>query len=169
MIRVRTSRLKRPRASPSAQIAPFTWLANPIGYLPLSPPNNCDYDPKNDTLYACKEGKPRKFYQITDATKPAQRKVSVWEIVDLNTLPAEDLSGLHFDPVTELLHLVSDDSRRWMTIDQTGKITAQISLDKDDTGADKSIKKAEGVTLGPDRILYVVGEPNWLFTFKPTE
>lgn len=72
---------------------------------------------------------------------------------------AEDLSGICFDEDFNLLWLVSDESKTIINIDLNGKLIKSYPI---------PIVKAEGITIGGNKIYVVSDEENKLYVFdKP--
>lgn len=126
------------------------------------------YDAKQNILYAAKEGKPRGIFEISQPMNPDKRAVRPWNSKRILPLPQRDLSGMYFDSEEFGLMIVSDESRNLIAVTPEGQVMTRYTLQKGEaTLFPKSVKKAEGIAMGPDRRIFIVGEPNWLFTLTP--
>jgi uncharacterized protein YjiK len=118
-------------------------------------------------LIAVKEAKPRAMYSVSSPLYASQRVVGGYLPGALEKIPLLDLSGLHLRKASGTLLVVSDESRLMQELDEHGTVLSELSLQKGSAGLPKSIKKAEGVTEDHAGRIYIVGEPNLLFRFKP--
>jgi uncharacterized protein YjiK len=81
----------------------------------------------------------------------------------------KDLSGLHFDPATRNLLLVSDESKMISEVSLDGKRISFMGLEKGSAGLAHDIPQAEGVTMDDVGNIYVVSEPNFFIVFLVRE
>ena len=82
----------------------------------------------------------------------------------LDSLGLIDLSGLHFNSITNTLLILSHESDELLEVSPTGTLLSSISL----TGPNQ-MSQPEGVTMGDDGRLYVVGEADELAIFVGPE
>ena len=76
-----------------------------------------------------------------------------------------DLAGLHFHSPTDTLLILSHESMRLIEVTPTGTIQpGSISF----TG-ENAMTQPEGVTVGSDGTIYVVGEPDQIAVFVTSE
>ncbi len=82
----------------------------------------------------------------------------------LDSLGLIDLSGLHFNSVTNTLLIISHESDELLEVSPTGTLLSSISL----TGPNQ-MNQPEGVTMGDDGRLYIVGEADELAIYVGPE
>lgn len=80
----------------------------------------------------------------------------------LNYYPMEilDLAGLYYDATADLLYVVSDDTDQLIYLTRTGQIVAIYPLPGDGQ---------EGITIGPDGMLYISEDLGGLTLYQPIE
>ena len=83
---------------------------------------------------------------------------------NLNSLALGDLAGLHFNTATNSLLILSEQSDRLVEVSPAGALLSSISL----TG-ENQLNQPEGVTMGSDGTIYIVGEPDELAVFVGPE
>ena len=113
------------------------------------------YDPASKSFYVVKEKSPRAIYQVTRKGKVS----NPWDM-ESDSLGLRDLSGIHFDPASGHLFLLSHESSVVVECTTNGKEIARSPF---------RMTKAEGITIDTNGMLYVCGEPNdWLVFEKQT-
>jgi len=121
------------------------------------------YDSLTDTMYVTKELNNRAIYSFTLADALAQGAASPYPVTTFLEDPAgmDDLSGLHFDAISGSLLVVSHESSRLIEVatsgPNAGEEISSLSF--------PTIPKAEGITIGNDRELYLVSEPDLFYRF----
>ncbi len=122
------------------------------------------YDSITDTIYVAKEFNAPTVYSFSLSSAlatPTPPPLSVSSPFSVAASGLVDLSGLHFDATTGNLLIVSHESNALIEVATTGPNAGQelsrLSL--------SGIAQAEGVTLGPDGAIYIVGEPDEFFVF----
>lgn len=128
------------------------------------------YDRSGDRLFVVKEHTPRKLYEIRGIRAALEGRLDV-EIIDREAwigshFLARDFSSVEFDPDSGHLLLLSDDSRLIVELDGEGRFLGYHPLAAGFAGLQATIPQAEGLTLGPDRSLYLVSEPNLFYAFR---
>lgn len=78
----------------------------------------------------------------------------------------DDLSGLHYDPDTQNLLVLSDEAKLLSTLNSEGVKITHMDLETGFGGLTADIPQAEGVALDGDKNLYIVSEPNLIYRFK---
>jgi len=89
-------------------------------------------------------------------------------VIDGESLYLDDLSGLHFDQVSGNLLFLSDKSKALAEITPKGEKVSYMDLVSGFHGLTRDVPQAEGVTIGPDRSIHIVSEPNLVYRFKRT-
>jgi uncharacterized protein YjiK len=124
------------------------------------------YDANSDSLFVVNEKLPRALYQISGYTSQAQA-ISVsspWNLEE-NHFGNSDYSGVHYDPTTRNLLLLSDESRRISEISQSGELLSELDLPSGFLGFPEGIPQPEGITMDTSGNLYVLSEPNLFYRF----
>jgi uncharacterized protein YjiK len=124
-------------------------------------------DAKNDRIYVVRERDPKKLLAIRGllSADPGLVVETVFD-AEIARLSLDDFSGLHFDPVSGNLLVLSDESKAIYEIDPSAHKISHINLLAGFHGLGEHVPQAEGVTLGPDRSLVVVSEPNLVYRFR---
>ncbi len=79
---------------------------------------------------------------------------------NFDNLPLNDISGLHADPDSQHILVLSDESHRLLEIDLNGDVQSEFSFDQGIALPHYAINQPEGVTMDKHGRIYVVGEPN---------
>jgi len=111
------------------------------------------YDPDARAFYAVKEKDPVRLIRV-----PASAGLPPTTLaVDADALHIDDLSGLHYSPVTGTLVMLSDQSRRVVQATTTGALLSRRDLD---------IPQMEGISFTPSgHRMFVAAEPNEVHIF----
>jgi uncharacterized protein YjiK len=119
------------------------------------------YDRDNDILWLVREKSPRSLFRVRGLLG-SERALGI-ERLD-NRLPSffrmRDLSGLHHDPASGSLLLLSDESGLVAEMDSRGRLLSSRRL------SGESVPQAEGVALSADGTLVVASEPNLLYVYR---
>ncbi len=137
------------------------------------------YDPATDEIHTIKEKTPKAHYNFTTPTSFPYAPSSVNQPCDLSLDPYGfgDVSGMHHMgssstfsqlEVDDHVLILSHESRALIETDPACGEISRISLTSG--GANGTINMAipqpEGITMGDDGTLYIVGEPNHLYKFN---
>jgi uncharacterized protein YjiK len=82
-------------------------------------------------------------------------------------LPVDDISGLHFSELDQLLFVLSDESRSLLAVNKQGEVKSRFNFDRTPLGLSQSIRQPEGITMDKNNNIYVVGEPNIFMVLAP--
>ena len=82
-------------------------------------------------------------------------------------LPVNDISGLHFSELDQLLFVLSDESRSLLAVNKQGEVKSRFNFDRTPFGLSQSIRQPEGITMDKNNNIYVVGEPNIFMVLAP--
>jgi uncharacterized protein YjiK len=82
-------------------------------------------------------------------------------------LPVDDISGLHFSELDQLLFVLSHESRSLLAVNKQGEVTSRFNFDRTPFGFSQSISQPEGITVDKKNNIYVVGEPNIFMVLAP--
>jgi len=132
------------------------------------------YDPIGKRFLAVKEMLPKGLYWValpagsTGARALSPKVDQSWDI-GKNSLGMRDLSGVHYDPKTRHLLLLSHESCCIVEATVDGKPVGRLALTAGSAGLAKAVPKAEGVTMDDQGALYICSEPNLLYVFKKRE
>ena len=124
------------------------------------------YDPVAKRFFAAREKSSAAVFKILPP--PPNSEVKPTSI--LMTLAGrglKDISGLHYDSRSERLLILSHESACVVEANKYGIEKARLSLKAGRSGLNQTVLKAEGVAIDKRGTLYIVGEPNQLFVFKP--
>lgn len=128
------------------------------------------YDKKMDAITIAKERDPIRIYNIRGFPNGEGRFTDDLTITSdeqrTKALFLRDVSGLEVDPGSGHLYVLSHESKLIIELNQKGKAISTLSLLKGQSGLEKTIPQAEGIVLTPDGTLYVMSEPNFLYSFK---
>lgn len=124
------------------------------------------FNTKTKVIYAVQERNPLKLISVSGLVDGIQG-IAIGEPahIDINDFNLDDLSGLHIDPKTGHLLLLSDEAKLLVEVDNTGHAISYLDLEAGFNGLLEDIPQAEGVTLDQQGNLYIVSEPNLLYLF----
>lgn len=128
------------------------------------------YDAANDRLFIVKERSPRQLYEISGVGASFGQRMQI-KIRDLTSwiddkVFATDLSDIYFDPKTNHLVILSDESKLLVEMTDKGEIVSFRTFVGWLSDLKKSAPQPEGVTLDKNGNLYVVSEPNLFYAFR---
>lgn len=110
------------------------------------------FDPNTNTFWSVKEKSPRKIVRFQRPSDSANVTISPEIPFDAQSLPASDLSAVHFDSRTGNVLILSDESHKVMEVTQDGTVLSQLSL------ADSS--QHEGLALDSSFEMLITSEPD---------
>ncbi len=124
------------------------------------------WQPDTKTIWIAKERDPMAIYEVqgfVEGDEPPQIDIDHDETMNTAaTAGNSDLSGLHFDPRTKHLLVLSHESARIAEIDLDGNIISTLSLG---WLFGDNVPQAEGVTMNDAGDIFVVSEPNILYRY----
>jgi len=124
------------------------------------------FDEAMQCIYVVNEKIPRQLLTIEGLSA---RAMTLQIALNPDLIPRrfflKDLSGLHFDPATRNLLLVSDESKMISEVSLDGKRVSFMGLEKGSAGLAHDIPQAEGVAMDDVGNIYVVSEPNFFYRF----
>jgi uncharacterized protein YjiK len=128
------------------------------------------YDSRGKRLFIARERDPVQIIEVrgfprASADAPGNLQVLSDSKRDAS-LSVRDLSSLQFDQSTGHLLALSDESKRILEIDATGRSIGSGSLTEGSMGLSKSVPQAEGLAMDAKGTLYVVSEPNLFYAFR---
>ncbi|WP_202921122.1 SdiA-regulated domain-containing protein [Anatilimnocola aggregata] len=123
------------------------------------------YDPKTDTLFTVREGKPPTVFRVYSMQDSEHRRTEEWSI-DLDGF--DDLSDTFFDPATGWLWLLSHESQIAAAFDPQGARVTEVILKKGHHGLLEDVEQAEGIARDKQGMLYICSEPNHIYRFRPS-
>lgn len=121
------------------------------------------YDRRNRVFYAAKERDPIQIFKFERPAKAAGRSIEPQEILKATSLEdhIDDVSGLHFNPRTGRLLILSHESHRLLDVRTTGEIVSTVVLPKyipRPLWLDRK-SKYEGVTMNRAGQIILTSEP----------
>ncbi|WP_439886073.1 SdiA-regulated domain-containing protein [Pseudomonas sp. MBLB4123] len=131
------------------------------------------WDPADDGLFVVKERDPMRLYKLQgllEQPTPGQLELQ-------SDLPQaqgalafnDDLAGLHYDPASGSLLVLSDESRLLSEVSPQGRLLGFLELSRNWHGLKQPVPQAEGVAMDERGTLYLVSEPNLLYVFRRHE
>ncbi|NBA95896.1 SdiA-regulated domain-containing protein [Pseudomonas sp. R5(2019)] len=127
------------------------------------------YDPAHQRLYVAKEKNPLQILEISgffgERIEPLNPNVTSNPARDAR-LFLTDLSSLWFDPASQHLLALSDESKVLIELDTSGRPVSTLTLRAGHQGLKADVMQAEGVAMDDVGNVYVVSEPNLFYRFK---
>ncbi len=120
------------------------------------------WDKRNQQVVLGEERPPALFTWKSDGSTLTGDKQKVAS----NELDMRNLSALAIDPRTGHLLVLSADSHLLLELDEKGKQVSFMTLLGGFNGLQRTIPRAEGVTMDEDGTLYMVSEPNLFYRFE---
>lgn len=123
------------------------------------------FNAADQSLFVVNEDEPRQLLRIDGFVDTEARHFSVshpWNMEE-NSLGKRDLSGVHFDPRTGHLLVLSDESGSLTESSLSGEVISRLSLASSQAGFKDDVPQAEGVTMDNHGQLYILSEPNLLY------
>lgn len=120
-------------------------------------------------LFFIKERLPRRLIRMP-YPPPSTGEVPLSDPWDMEERPwwgLRSLSDLYYDQLTQHLLVLSARSKAVVEFTLGGEEVGRLSLKAGSAGLKRPAWSAEGITMSPDRTLYICGEENELFVFKP--
>ncbi|MBS7726324.1 SdiA-regulated domain-containing protein [Pseudomonas lalucatii] len=128
------------------------------------------WDPTDDGLFVVKERDPMRLYKLQGLlAQPTPGQLELQS--DLPQAQGalafnDDLAGLHYDPASGSLLVLSDESRLLSEVSPQGRLLSFLELSRNWHGLKQAVPQAEGVALDERGTLYLVSEPNLLYVFR---
>ena len=110
------------------------------------------YDTNTETFWSVKEFGPKKIVQFARPQGTASTTVTPTVPFDAETLPATDLSAVHFDSRTGNLLILSHESHKIMEVTTSGTVLSELAM------SDRT--QHEGLALDSSFDFVVTSEPN---------
>lgn len=129
------------------------------------------FDADTQVLFASREQRPMRLFEVAGVVQPAPKALAdptyqaAVSMLGVQRLRMEDVSALHYDPHTRHLLILSDQSRLLAELDSGYTPVSFMDLEQGFNGLEQSMPQAEGVTLGPQRDVLIVSEPNLLYRY----
>ncbi|GAA4648654.1 YjiK family protein [Kistimonas scapharcae] len=127
------------------------------------------WDPKDNGIFVVRERDPMRLYKIHGLVgdkQPATMRVEKSEALSEGAKAfSDDLSGLHFDPKTRHLLVLSDESQLLKEVDEQGHPVSFLELSHGWHGLNEDVPQAEGITMDDAGNLYLISEPNLFYKF----
>jgi uncharacterized protein YjiK len=131
------------------------------------------WDESNNRILVVKEKNPKQLLEIkgfVNGNSSAQNtNVSIQDLTHiypfLNSM--RDLASITVHDETGHLVLLSEESKLVKEYNREGKAVSAMLLWKRFHGLSKAVPQAEGITIGRDKKIYIISEPNLLYVFNP--
>ena len=121
------------------------------------------FDPRNQQLLLGEERPPALFTWKSDGS---QMLTGDKQKLASDELDIRNLSALAIDPRTGHTLVLSADSHLLLELDEKGEQVSFMALLGGLNGLEKTIPRAEGVTMDENGTLYFVSEPNLFYRFE---
>jgi uncharacterized protein YjiK len=129
------------------------------------------WDPADNALYLVKERDPMGLHKLHGLLAPDTAQPPTLQGNPPQAQAAlafsDDLAGLHYDPASGSLLVLSDESRLLSEIGPQGRALSFLELRRHWHGLEQPVPQAEGVTMDERGTLYLVSEPNLFYVFRP--
>lgn len=123
-------------------------------------------DTQKNIIYVVRERDPMTLLTIRGLLSgDPGLEIETSSVIDGEGLYFDDLSGLHFDEVSGNLLFLSDESKALAEITPKGEKVSYMDLISGFHELPSDVPQAEGVTMGPDRSIHIVSEPNLIYRF----
>ena len=126
------------------------------------------YDPLAKRYFVAREKRSPAVFKIIPP-KPESDAAPTAILMSLAGRGLRDISGLHYDAKRKRLLILSHESACVVETNQYGIESSRLLLRGGKSGLNRTIFKAEGVTLDKRGRLYVISEPNLLYVFEKTK
>lgn len=124
-------------------------------------------NPTDQTIFAARERDPMELISIQGMLSSSNNiRIDNPLTKSLSRIYWDDLSGLHFDPTTKNLLVLSHEAELLSSLSLDGIRISHMDLEAGFSGLQADIPQAEGVTLDDKGDLYIVSEPNLIYRFK---
>ncbi len=167
--------LHRVSIDPGTQriLAADTWrIGTGIGAWPNLGIEGLSWDARSGRLFLAQELLPMRVLVIegfdpSGHPLPDAGVAAEWHPASLSSLETLDLSSLTLHEPTGHLLLLSHLSAAVAEYGTDGRLVGRMSLAGGQSGLPQGIAQAEGLAVGPDGAIHVVGEPNLFYRFRP--
>jgi uncharacterized protein YjiK len=119
-----------------------------------------------NVFYLAQESQPMTIYRVTGGS--LSKESAQWS----RTIPygaadlgIEDLAELYYIEATGNLLVLSQRSKLVLEVTPKGEVRGRLSLRAGSAGLNETIGQPEGITCDADNRIYIVSEPNLLYTF----
>lgn len=131
------------------------------------------WDESNNRILVVKEKNPKQLLEIkgfVNGNGSAQNKnIRIQDLTPIYPFlhSMRDLASITVDDATGHLLLLSEESKLVKEYTREGHAVSAMLLWKGFHGLSKAVPQAEGITIGPDKKIYIISEPNLLYVFNP--
>ena len=126
------------------------------------------YDPLAKRYFVAREKRSPAVFKIIPP-KPESDAAPTAILMSLAGRGLRDISGLHYDAKRKRLLILSHESACVVETNQYGIESSRLLLRGGKSGLNRTIFKAEGISLDNRARLYVISEPNLLYVFQKTK
>jgi len=125
------------------------------------------YDNMEKCFYLVNENRPMQLISISGLlSNKKSMEISIEPDFKASKLFMDDLSGLHFDPVTRHLLFLSDEAKLVSEVSLDGKTISFLELEKSFSGLKDDVPQAEGIAMDDAGNIYICSEPNLFYVFS---
>jgi uncharacterized protein YjiK len=136
------------------------------------PPDNSGlegvaWDAAGKRFFIVKEKKPRRIFEVRLPEQPAAEALvsNPWDL-EQKGLGMSDVSAVWYDERTGRLFILSDESKCVVECTTDGQEVSRLTFKAGQAGLDQDIPQPGGIAFDAQGRLYVVSEPNLLYTFE---
>ena len=126
------------------------------------------YDPLAKRYFVAREKRSPAVFKIIPPKQESDAPTTAI-LMSLAGRGLRDISGLHYDAKHKRLLILSHESACVVEANPYGIESSRLLLRGGKSGLNRTIFKAEGVTLDKRGRLYVISEPNLLYVFEKTK
>ncbi|MCB1614417.1 MAG: SdiA-regulated domain-containing protein [Pseudomonadales bacterium] len=127
--------------------------------------------------WVANEKNPADIYHLTPITEQIEPNTplteenigsTLFEASGFEIKGVKDISALYADDAQRRLLVVSDESRKLLSISyQSGEVIESLSLEQGRTPFTHFLENPEGITMDRERRIYIAGEPNRIMVLEP--
>lgn len=133
------------------------------------------WDAKSERILIVSEKRPKRLVEIHGLLKSVespQAQIAIrelWRHKPDFMRAMRDLASLTYHEDTGRLLLLSEESRLIKEFRPDGQAMSAMLLWPEFHGLKHPVPQAEGITVGPDRKIYIISEPNLFYVFNPAK
>lgn len=130
------------------------------------------WDESNNRILVVKEKNPKQLLEIrgfvNGNSSDQNKNIRIQDLTPIYPFlhSMRDLASITVDDETGHLVLLSEESKLVKEYTHEGKAVSAMLLWKGFHGLAKAVPQAEGITMGPDKKIYIISEPNLLYVFN---
>lgn len=130
------------------------------------------WDAKNERILIVNEKQPKRLVEIRGLLQSADNTNAeitirdLWQDQPMLMGALRDLASLTYHEDTGHLLLLSEESKLIKEYDMHGEALSAMLLWKGFHRLENPVPQAEGISIGPDKEIYIISEPNLFYVFR---